>query len=177
MIFRNQTSPTIVANSISNKPIDLSQMRGKKVLIKFHRTSGCPVAQRQINELAEQQDKLNAKGIQTIVFLHSSEENITPIYKEVPGLHIIADKNKMYYQLFTSRVTWTAMFSPASLRENFRSFLKGYFPHFSKFEGGVSTLPSDFLLNESGRIVDYHYGDHVGDWWTVPEILSKLSAN
>ena len=75
MLSTKQPAPPIDTVSLSGRPIDLGEFHGKKVLVKFHRFSGCPVARRQIHDLIEDQEALNAAGIETIVVLHSSQEN------------------------------------------------------------------------------------------------------
>lgn len=174
MLSRYQLAPEIVADSISDQRIDLYQLRGKKVLIKFHRFSGCPVCQYQIHEIIDRQNELNDAGIETIVFMHSSKDKILSNFKEVPGLHIISDKQKTYFKLFHSRFLWKKIFSIATWQIIFVSVFKGYFPHFNKFEGGVVGVPSDFLLDDKSMIADLQYGKHFGDSWTVSEVLHKL---
>jgi thioredoxin-dependent peroxiredoxin len=174
MLTKNNIAPEIIVNSIGDECIDLSGLRGKKVLIKFHRFSGCPIAQCQIHEFIRRQNELNAAGIETIVFMHSSKGKIQSNFKEVPGLHIIADKQKKFYNLFHSKFLWKKFFSMASWRVTFASVFKGYFPHFNKFEGGIIGVPSDFLIDGKSMIVDLNYGKHFGDSWTVSEVLSKL---
>jgi thioredoxin-dependent peroxiredoxin len=173
MLKKNQLAPEFIADSVSDQRIDLYGLRGKKVLIKFHRFSGCPVCQWQIHEFIGQQKALFAAGIETIIFMHSSIGNIRSNFKEVPGLHIIADKQKSYYRLFHSEFLWTKIFSFASWKAIFIAFFKGYFPHFNKFEGGVIGIPSDFLVDEKSRIADLQYGKHFGDSWTVSDVLRK----
>jgi peroxiredoxin Q/BCP len=173
MLSKNQLAPEIDANSISDQHIDLSGLRGKKVLIKFHRFAGCPVAQRQIHELIERQDELNAAGIETIVFMHSTKKHILSNFKETPGLHIIPDRQKKFYRLYHSQFLFKKVFSMASWRATLSAIFKGNFPHFNKFGGGITGIPSDFLLDKNGMISDLHYGEHFGDSWTVPEVISK----
>jgi peroxiredoxin len=173
MLNKNQDAPLIRALSISNRPIDLFDWRGKKVLVKFHRFSGCPIAQRQLHEWMKQQGALNAAGIETIVFLHSGAGKIKPVYQEVPGMYIISDKEKKYYRLYEVEFSWKKMFSVASWRETLGALFNGYYPRFNKFEGGVIGVPADFLVNEQGRIETVHYGKHFGDSWTI----AQLSGN
>ncbi|HEY5375189.1 MAG TPA: hypothetical protein VIK01_16030 [Polyangiaceae bacterium] len=78
---------------------------------------------------------------------------VTPNFTEVPGLHIIADRQKSFYKRFDARFLASKLFSLASWLATFGAVLKGYFPHFHRLEGGVFGVPSDFLLDESGRIV------------------------
>jgi peroxiredoxin len=174
MLTKNQPAPNINSTSIGGQIIDLSQLQAKKILVKFHRFSGCPVTQNQIRELIERQNELNASGIETIVLMHNSKDKIEPIYKEVPGLHIIADKQKKFYRLYDSAFTWKALFSWASWSITFKSLFKGYYPRFNRFQGGIIAVPSDFLINEQGTIVNLHYGKHFGDTWSVSEVLSLI---
>jgi peroxiredoxin len=176
MLFKNQAAPEISTTSISGHKIDLSAFRGKKVLVKFHRFSGCPVARRQIDEYLSRQKDLNAASVETIIFLHNSPDKINPDYEQVPGLHVIADKQKKFYHLFGSQFLFSKLFSPASWIATFRSFIKGYYPRFNLFEGGIIGIPSDFLINEDGVIIDLHYGKHFGDSWSGSEVLKRLSS-
>lgn len=173
MLTINQVAPEIESASVNGQKINLSGLRGKKVLIKFHRFSGCPVAQSQIHELIAKQNELNAAGIETIVFMHSTKSKILSNFQETPGLHIIADRKKTFYRLYHSQFLLIKLFSIASWRVTFASVFKGYFPHFNKFGGGIIGIPSDFLLDKKGMIADLHYGRHFGDSWTVSEVLSK----
>jgi peroxiredoxin len=172
---KNLAAPSIQAKSINDQVINLSGFYGKKVLIKFHRFSGCPLARCQIQELIERQDELNDAGIETVVLLHSSKEKILSNFREVPGLHIIADPEKKIYRQYHSEFSWGKLFSISSWRETFKSFFKGYFPQFNRFEGGIIAVPSDFLLDKKGKIADFHYGKHFGDSWTVQDIIRKAS--
>jgi peroxiredoxin len=111
MLLKNQLAPEFVANSINEEQIDLYAFRGKKVLLKFHRFSGCPVARNQIDEFMKHQKELNAAGIETILFLHNSKDKVGSLLHEVPGLHIIADRQKKIYKLFQSQFLLSKLFS------------------------------------------------------------------
>lgn len=174
MLHKGESAPNISAESISNQHINLDALKGKKVLIKFHRFCGCPIAQNQIHDLIKHQNELNTAGIESIVFMHSSPAKIASSYSEVPGLHIIADKEKVFYKLYDSRFSWKKLFTWPTWRETFASVFKGYFPLLNKFEGGIIGVPSDFLIDEKGNIKELHYGKNYGDSWTVADIL-KMS--
>jgi|GEM_PF-2835887 len=175
MLTINQVAPEIIARSITDTPIDLYKMKGKKVLIIFHRFSGCPVAQREISEFIARQKELYATGIETIVFLHNNKEKVLPVFKELPGLHFIADRDKVFYKLYHAQFSWWQLLSLASWWDTINAFLHGFFPKFRKFQGGIISIPADFLVDEKSRIVDLHYGKHFGDAWTVSDVLAKLN--
>lgn len=167
-------APEFVVNSINEEPIDLYKLRGKKVLLKFHRFSGCPVARNQISEFMKHQKELNDAGIETIVFLHSSKEKVRSVLREVPGLHIVADKQKKVYKLFQSEFLISKLFSLSSWAATIRAIFRGYFPLFNRFEGGIVGVPSDFLIDENSIIRALHYGRHFGDSWPASKVLGKL---
>ena len=171
MLNTKQPAPPINTVSISGRPIDLVDFRGKKVLVKFHRFSGCPVARRQIHDLIEEQEALNAAGIETIVVLHSSAKKIRPNFAEVPGLHLIADPEKTLYRAYQAEFLWRKLLAAQTWAETLASFRRGYLPQFNRFQGGIIGVPSDFLLDENGTIIATHYGRHFGDSWTAAEAL------
>lgn len=111
MLKKEQPAPEILANSVNDELVSLNALKGKKVLVKFHRFSGCPVCQYQIHELIKQQHELNAAGIETILFMHSSKNKILANFNEVKGLHIIPDKQKAFYMKYHSTFSWKKLFT------------------------------------------------------------------
>lgn len=171
MLSTGQTAPDISVNSVSDEHISLRTLKGKKVLIKFHRFSGCPVCQNQTYELIRRQHELNEAGIETLLFIHSRKDKILSNFKEVEGLHIISDKQKEYYKKYGSEFSWRKLFTFSTWRITVSSIFKGYLPQFNKFEGGINGVPSDFLVNEEGNIKALQYGKHYGDTWSVSDVL------
>jgi len=176
MLKKQQRAPAINAVSLSGRPVDLRELQGKKVLVKFHRFSGCPVARSQVNDLIEAQEALSTAGIETIVVLHSSADKMHPNFDEVPGLHLIPDRGKDLYRAYQAEFCWRKLFSLASWRATFASFARGYFPQFTRFEGGILGVPCDFLVNERGTIAATHYGTHFGDSWTAADALQAATV-
>ncbi|HXR82133.1 MAG TPA: redoxin domain-containing protein, partial [Saprospiraceae bacterium] len=62
MLTLNQIAPPINTKTINGEEINLHSLQGKKVLIKFHRFSGCPVAQNEVNEYIQRQKELFSAG-------------------------------------------------------------------------------------------------------------------
>lgn len=174
MLNQNQRSPDLTVETIGGRHIDLSRLRGKKVLIKFHRFAGCPVARCQIDEFIAHQRELATAGVESIIFLHSSRKNLIAVFHEAPGIHIVADASKMHYRRFHSEFRLAALFAARSWMVTFASMLKGYFPIFTRFEGGILGVPSDFLIDENGAITKVHYGHHFGDTWSSAQVLKYV---
>jgi peroxiredoxin len=173
MLYKNQVAPEFVAQSINGDNIDLQEFRGKKVLLKFHRFSGCPVARSQIKDFMKHQKELHEAGVETIVFLHNSRDKVTSILHELPGLHIVADKQRKIYKLFQSEFKINQLLSLTSWMATFKALFRGYFPLFNRFQVSIVGIPSDFLIDENGIISELQYGKHFGDSWTASKVLDK----
>ncbi|MBV9194038.1 MAG: hypothetical protein JO168_07810 [Solirubrobacterales bacterium] len=143
------------------------------MLVEFHRFSGCPIARCQVDDLIEAQQALSTAGIETIVVLHSSEEKMNPNFDEVPGLHLIADREKRLYRAYQAEFRWRKLFSLASWRA---TFARGYFPQITRFQGGILGVPCDFLIDEHGTLAAAHYGTHFGDSWTAADALQAATV-
>jgi len=163
MLVEGQPAPDFTVESISGQRIELSQLRGRKVLVKFHRFAGCPVARRQIAAFVSRHAELTRGGIETIIFLHSSRQNLIATFLEAPSIHIVGDQSKRVYRLFSSAFRFRSLFAPGSWTATFASFMQGYFPVFTRFEGGILAVPSDFLVDENGILKKVHYGSDFGD--------------
>ncbi|HJW29314.1 MAG TPA: redoxin domain-containing protein, partial [Saprospiraceae bacterium] len=137
MLTTYQLAPEIRTRTISDLPIDLHKLQGKKVVIKFHRFSGCPVARREIKAFISRQKELFAAGIETIVFLHNTRDKVLPVFTELPGLHVIADRQKLYYEKYHAQFSWLKLLSFASWRVTIAAICHGFFPKFAKFQGGI----------------------------------------
>lgn len=171
MLSENRPAPGISTDTISGQPFDLSRLRGKKVLLKFHRFAGCPVARRQIDSYVAQHHELMAAGVESVIFLHSRQEHLAGLFPDVPGIHIVGDPDKVFYRRFHSAFRLRALWAPGTWAATFASLFSGYLPLFSRFEGGILAVPSDFLVDERGNITRVHYGRHFGDSWSAVEAI------
>jgi peroxiredoxin len=176
MLTTSQPAPRFDTTCLSGDSLDLDDLRGRPVLVKFHRFSGCPVARHQIDQFVARLPELTGAGVQTIIVLHSSAEQVAPNFAEQPGLHIVADRDKTLYRAWACAFDRRRLLSPASWRATMAAFGRGYLPQPTRFQGGVVGIPADFLVDRDGVIAEAHYGRHFGDSWTVDDVLARLST-
>jgi len=43
-------------------------------------------------------------------------------------------------------------------------------------EGGVTGMPADVLVDETGAVPAVHYGAHADDAWSVDEVLAHATC-
>lgn len=177
MLSINQQAPQINAVSIGGDPVDLAALRARgPVLVKFHRFSGCPIAQSQVGDLLQRRPQLREAGIETIVVLHNSVAKVQGVFEEAPGVHIVADREKQIYRAYGARFLWRAMLSVASWGATLRSIARGHLPKPTRFQGGVVGVPADFLVDRSGKIVSLNYGRHYGDSWSADDAVAAVQG-
>ena len=175
MLSAHQQAPQFAADTVSGRRIDLAELCARgPVLVKFHRFSGCPVAQHQIGALLAHREELCSAGIETIVVLHNAAEKVRGVFDDAPGVHIVADREKRLYREYDVRFAWRRLLSPGTWAETLRSIARGNLPRPSRFQGGVVGVPADFLIDRSGNVVSLSYGRHYGDSWSVADALAAV---
>lgn len=140
----------------SGKPRTLSSFRGKKILLSFHQGANCPCCQYAIEQLVGNHKKLAwACKLRVICVFQSTAETINK--------HILkwgADDNGESTFPF---VVLTGVEEHA------------YDLYEVAVEGGTATrLPTDFLIDETGMIVDCFRGKTVADHMSVERIQHFL---
>lgn len=176
MLSKGTPAPDFQVRSMSGLSVQLSALRGKQVLLKFHRFSGCPVCQHQTHAYMERAEELRQTGAETLIVIHSSAERMRPIYTDRPGLTFIPDPGKKLYRLYGSGFSFIMMWNIGTWKHIFSAFTNGFFPRFRSFQGGVTGVPSDFLIAPDGTLSVVHYGTDYGDSCTVDEAIIATRA-
>jgi peroxiredoxin len=177
MLSANQQAPQFAADTVNGRRIDLAELcAGGRVLMKFHRFSGCPIAQHQIRALLAHHEELRTAGIETVVILHNAPEKVRGVFHDAPGVHIVADREKRLYREYDVHFAWRRMLSPGTWAQTLRSVGRGNLPRVSRFQGGVVGVPADFLIDRSGQILSLSYGRHYGDSWSAADALAAVRA-
>jgi len=176
MLTASRSAPRSHLTCLSGERLDLHNFRGRPVLVKFHRFSGCPVARHQIDQFIARLPELTGAGVEMIIVLHSSADKVAPNFAERSGLHIVADRDKTLYRAWACTFDRRRLLSPASWRATLAALRHGYLPQPTRFQGGVVGIPADFLIDGAGLIAEAHYGRHFGDSWTVDDVLARLST-
>ncbi|MBI5460941.1 MAG: AhpC/TSA family protein [Gammaproteobacteria bacterium] len=150
--------------SIEGALFDLDVLRGTRVLLAFFRFAACPFCNLRVHELVSRFDELGGRLTVVAIFdspldnlRHQADRHRAPF-------PILADETNAYYRAFAIERSIVGMFKAAFLR--FPSvlramLLKGFLP--SSFQGRLTTLPAEFLVDEQGVIREAYYGKDIGD--------------
>jgi peroxiredoxin Q/BCP len=168
-----QQAPDFSTTDVYGASINLKNLRGKRVYLAFERNAGCPVCNLRMHTLLKQAEHFKKNNITVLMVYESSTEKM----KEYLGrndypFHFIADPENALYQ---------AYYIEQSLGKALRSLFNGIvskvtqgkrlFKKPMKQDGHASTIPSEFVIGEDGKLAAIHYGRYIGDHLPIDAIL------
>lgn len=170
-------APDIHVNDVFGNTINLRNHRGQKILLSFHRFVGCPVCNLRVHAL----EQLSKEGFKVINVYESKPETMRKYLAETPfSATFIADQNAELYKYYGVQKSWF-QFLIGFLKEGAKKGMKGM----KLFKGGIkgmpipdssfSRIPADFLIDEQGKIIEAHYGEHFGDELPIERIKQLLN--
>lgn len=158
-------APSFRTQSFQGEMIDLSDYRGRYVLLSFYRYASCPFCNLRVHESIRKYDSFRAHGIEMIAVFQSPDEKIAEYVGKQPlNYPIISDPNLEIYRRYGVETSWIGLFKAFLFRPHqiFKSvFLRGFFP--GSIENEIQRLPADFLIDPQGKIEIAYYGKDIGD--------------
>lgn len=122
--------------SIDGSAFELESLRGKRFMLSFFRFAACPFCNMRMHELVTRHSELGC------------------------DFPIVADENNVYYREYGIEYSILGAIGrmPSLLNA---IFVKGYLP--TSIKGRLTTMPADFLVDETGVIQIAYYGKDEGD--------------
>ncbi|MEK6151945.1 peroxiredoxin-like family protein [Flavobacteriaceae bacterium 3-367] len=156
---------------LHGNPINLSDYRGKKVLLSFFRGAPCPFCNLRVHQLIGRYAEFEAAGIAIIIFFAASKEEIMSYAgKQDAPFPIIPDPALEIYKKYgieqSSRGMIRAMLQPGKM---WKVMTSGFFNMKSIREQPI--IPADFLIDENQVLQKVYYGKDFGDHLSIAEIL------
>ncbi len=148
------------------------------VHLQFRRFAGCPVCNLHLRSVAQRHDEILAAGIREVVLFHSPAEDLRTYVADLP-FAAVADPDKLLYIEFGVETSPRALLDPRAWPTLLRAVAASLPAALRKQKvapadppGGRLGLPADFLIGCDGRILATHHGSHIGDQWSVDELLA-----
>lgn len=170
-----QQAPDFTTTDVYGQSLQLKKLQGKKVYLAFERNAGCPVCNLRMHTLLKNADYFAANKIEVWVVYESSIEKMNEyLGSNTYPFHFIADPQNKLYQLY---------FVEQSMGKLMRSLFNGLLSkamegkkRFKKAisqDGHTTTIPSEFLIDEKGKLSIVHYGRFVGDHLPLEYLFAK----
>ncbi|TAM44208.1 MAG: AhpC/TSA family protein [Gammaproteobacteria bacterium] len=143
---------------------DSDSLQGRRFMLSFFRFAACPFCNLRVHELVKRFDELGNR-FSVIAIFDSSPENLRRYAeRHAAPFPILADEQNVHYRAFgiersvVGVLRGMVMRMPAVLHA---MFVKGYLP--TAINGHLTTMPADFLVDETGVIRTAYYGRDEGD--------------
>lgn len=158
-------APSFHVDTVHGHPVTLQEFEGKPLLLRFYRYASCPMCLLRLHDFCLAYPRLHAKGLEAVAFFHSSADRIrTHAGDRDCPVPLGADPTFRVYRSYGVETSWPNLVLSA-MRPSFYVDWVRAMGH--GFWGGASwrmgTMPADFLIDATGRIVVAYYGRDIGD--------------
>ena len=137
---------------------NLSETKGKKVLLTFYRIAGCSFCNLRLHEFNKRFGEFG-KNFTHVGIFHSPVDNL----KHFMGKHgplpftVIADTDFKYFQKYEIERSFSKMLATILFKAHkvFPALIRGYIP--TRIRGFFDIAVTDVLINEEGIVEEVYY--------------------
>jgi peroxiredoxin len=175
----HSTAPDFSTTDIYGKAVQLSQLKGKKILLSFFRNVACPFCNLRVHQLNKLAPELKENGLEMIFVFETPKKFIL-----ISSLHsklqatVISDAEKALYKLYHIENSALKLIG-SMFKSGFKAQMKmAKSLDLDNFEDEkkVSTIiPADFLIDANGQIANLHYGSAINDHIDIAAIKAFAS--
>jgi hypothetical protein len=157
---------------VYGRRIELSNYRGRAVLVSFYRAAVCPLCNLRLAHLIRRYPAYQRAGLEVIAFFESSLERVHQyLDRQRAPFPIIADRERVVYTQYglessmfgalRALVARLPMYREAAELKIGSSTL---FENVARMDGHSGRMPGDFLVGPDGRIRFAYYANDAGDF-------------
>ena len=172
-LVSGSSAPQFSLPAIDGTTFNMSDMKGKRVILTFFRFSSCPLCNMRIRRIIQRWDEISNDAVMVAVFDAKIGELQKRMRKHNPPFVVVADET---YEQFTKngvkksffKFIWGAMRSPLTLLQ---ATLRGFVP-LTMSISKLSTIPVDILIDEDGKVVEAHYCKDTADHLPLDRMIA-----
>lgn len=171
-IETGQAAPTFSVKDVNGNIVNLSDYKGRKVLLTFYRNVGCPICNLRFHEVQQQADYFKSKNLVVLAVYESTAENMKKYLSgENPYAIMLPNPEENIYQLYNIEKSKGKAFKTI-FHGGIKKAKQGskLFKTKMKQDGDGNTIGADFLIDEDGKVIAAYYGKYIGDHMPIDEI-------
>lgn len=171
-----QPSIDFDTRDIYGNPIKLSDFHGKKVMLSFFRDAACPFCNFRVYELTHRYREWQRQGVEVLAVFSSSDTQVREHVARHPRpFRLISNPDLDIYSHYGVEKSAGALIKAMlfKLPRIIRGFQTGGRP---KPNPNVTLVPADFLINESGDIIDVWYGRDTSDHIPLDRVQAFINT-
>jgi len=168
----NQQTPGFTTTDVWNSPVSLQSLKGTRLYLAFMRNAGCPVCNLRTHELLQHAADFERRNIKMLLVYESSGSQMKEyLAQENYPFTFIADPENRLYLLYGIERSMGKIFK-GMFNGLMGKASRGKKLHKTKMkqDGHATTIPSEFLIDETGKLVITHYGSYAGDHIPLADI-------
>jgi peroxiredoxin Q/BCP len=178
-LSKGEIAPDFTFTGVDGVPLQLSDLRGRKVLLAFFRNAACAMCNLRVQHFIRRYDQWRRQGLEIVAVFESPEISMSQyVSRQEAPFPLIADPQANLYDLYDVEVseekvqatmadTNTQKFVAEAAAEGFA---------LTKEEGSnFYRIPAEFLIDENGIVQDAHYGQLVIDHLPL-DVIDRFAA-
>lgn len=170
------TAPAFTIQDVYGNTVDLASLKGKKLVLTFFRSVGCPVCNLYFHELQTLADSFKAYNTQLIAVYESPARAISKYLEDESFYSVmIPDSTEQLYRLYGVQRSWWKAFK-SNFTGVYRKRKEGLKLYKQDIENDahLNRISADFLINEQGKILIAYYGRYIGDHIPADTLLHYI---
>ena len=152
------------------KIFNLSETKGKKVLLTFYRIASCSLCNLRVSQITKRWNEFGS-NFQHVSIWHAPEDFLKKNMDRhnIPFI-ALADKDYKYFNKYSvERSIGKTLFAFIYRLPSFLlAGLKGFIPF--QFKGYMDIVITDVLIDESGKVIEVQYGKDIGHHYSFDKI-------
>jgi peroxiredoxin len=177
----NIVAPFFDKSDILNKRIRIQEYHGKKIYVAFFRHTGCPFCNLRIYELLKFKSEPALQNLEMIFIFESRKRLLlaSTLHSQLKHIVCLSDPEKELFTLYGLEDSfWKSILSHILYFIPWRIKAKrARLPvHMISGNESMSTLPAEFLIDETGIMRKVHYSRSLTDRIALEDIRNFASA-
>lgn len=155
-------APQFEIKDLEGRLISSDTMLGKRYMLSFYRYASCPFCNLRVSFLMGLHDELKLDNQFIGIFQSTEEDMKTYVNNQKPVFSIASDFDRVYYKKYGVETSlWAYIKGAMKLSTLLEAAKQGF--KISKTMGPKTTVPADFLIDETGIVRHAYYGKDISD--------------
>jgi peroxiredoxin len=167
------TAPNFSATDINGELVNLSDYRGKKIILSFYRNVSCPFCNRRVHQIMGNNLRFQKAGAQLIFLFESSNIKLksSTFHRGISPWPMIGDPEQRIYTMYGVEFSTLKMMKSMLVTNVWQAKKDTRALNLPKDkDASMSLIPADFFIDENFKIVKAHYGTHLDDHVSIDEL-------
>lgn len=154
-------APDFTLETLNGGSVSLSDFRGKKVWLAFFRYASCPMCNLRISDIIRRHGEFAGKGLKILAVFQSPRKNLARyVGRQKPPFPLLSDPEETAYGTYGLGNSLKAFVHPMAGVKLAQAATRGFLP--GALDGTKTRIPGDFLIDETGVVVDEFHGGDIG---------------